>query len=92
MPLERGSPIGYNAKLLVFEFSMMNGSHAIFCQISITAMDGLEKRRTYGVPDRLTQFLQFRDIIEMVASDLWDGQGLDPDGKLRIYRKHFRSG
>jgi hypothetical protein len=89
MPLYRGSPIGYDEKLMVFRFSMMNGSKAILCEISRSAMEGLEKIPNYRRPDRLAQFFQFRDRIEALASDLWDGGGTSPDNKLRLYRKHF---
>jgi hypothetical protein len=93
MPLERGLPIGYDAKSMVFRFSMTNGSsNAVLCEVSRTAMDGIEKRRAYSAaPDRLVQFLRIRDRIEAAASSLWDSGGVSPDNKLRLFRKHFRS-
>jgi hypothetical protein len=85
MPLYRGSPIGYDEKLMVFRFSMMNRSEAILCKISRSAMDGPENIPNYRKPDRLVQFFRFRDGIEALASDLWDSGGASPDNKLRLY-------
>ena len=90
MPLERGSPIGYDARLMVFRFSMVSGFEVISCEVSGSAMDRLERGiRGYGAP-RLEQFLRFRDRIEVVASYLWDAGDVSPDNKVRIFGKHFR--
>jgi hypothetical protein len=90
MPLERGSPIGYDARLMVFRFSMVSGSEVISCEVSGSAMDRLARGRRYGAPDRLGQFLRLRDRIEVVASYLWDAGDVSPDNKVRIFGKHFR--
>jgi hypothetical protein len=90
MPLERGSPIGYDARLMVFRFSMVSGSEVISCEVSGSAMDRLERIRRYGAPHRLEQFLRLRDRIEVVASYLWDAGDVSPDNKVRIFGKHFR--
>ena len=91
MPLERGSPIGYDARLMVFRFSMVSGSEVISCEVSGSAMDRLERGiRRYRAPDRLNQFLRLRDRIEVAASYLWDAGDVSPDNKVRIFGKHFR--
>jgi hypothetical protein len=73
MPLTRGAPIGYDAQRMVFRFSMMDGNRVVFCEISKAAMDRfLNSRRGVGAVERAATFIQFRDAIERIASDIWD--------------------
>ncbi len=91
MPLTRGAPIGYDAQRMVFRFSMMNGNRVIFCEISKAAMDGfLNKRKGVGTVERAAIFIQFRDVIERLASDIWD-KSSDKDDLVRIFAKQART-
>jgi hypothetical protein len=86
MPLTRGFPIGYHAKRMVFQFSMMNGNEAILCEISNAAMGCLlGSRRVVGLSERLAVFTQLRDVIERVASNIWDNE---QPPIVRIFSKH----
>src|SRR2546423_9623053 len=88
MPLMRGSPIGYDAKKMVFQFSMMDGDRAIRCEISSAAMDLFAKNRRppTKVGERPELFREFRSEIERVASTLWDNEH-QPE-VVRIFSKH----
>ncbi len=88
MPLTRGVPIGYDAQLMVLRFSMMNGNRVVFCEISKAAMDRfLNTRRGVGAAERAAIFIQFRDAIERLASDIWD-ESRDKDVVRIFYKQH----
>ena len=44
MPLTRGEAVGYDADLMVFKFTMMNGVQIVQCQISNAALGDLAGR------------------------------------------------
>jgi Protein of unknown function (DUF1488) len=88
MPLIRGVPIGYDAQRMVFRFSMMNGNRVVFCEISKAAMDRFSNnRRGVGTAERAATFIQFRDAIERLASDIWD-ESRDKDLVRIFYKQH----
>ncbi len=90
MPLTRGDIIGYDAKRLVFKFTMRNGAHVLECEISNVALSDLAgmQSRTVHSGDREAQFVERRDTIEKVASDLFDAAD-DRTQNVQIFAKHF---
>jgi hypothetical protein len=89
MPLERGRIIGYDADRMTFEFTMMDKAKIIDCSISSVAMDEMASLRGTQPADREAQFLNFRELIERIASELFDEEGA-PRGTLRIFYHHTR--
>ncbi len=81
---------GFDAKRLVFKFTMMNGAHGIECEISNVALSDLAgmHSKTVRSGDRRAQFILWRDTIEKVTSDLFDA-GVDETQTVQIFAKHF---
>jgi len=48
MPLTRGEAVGYDADLMAFKFTMMNGQQIVQCQISRAALSDLAGGWTSG--------------------------------------------
>jgi hypothetical protein len=91
MPLTRGEIIGYDARRMSYKFTMMDGVKKIVdCEISATALGDLVGSRwgTVQPPDRDAQFLKFRDLIEELASHLFEPNGARP---VRVFAKHLPS-
>jgi hypothetical protein len=84
MPLERDRIIGYDADRMTFEFTMMDKTKIVDCAISSVAMDELANSRGTKPADREAQFLNFRELIERIASNLFDQQG----APVRIFYHH----
>jgi hypothetical protein len=74
MPLTRGGIVGYDDGGMSYKFTMMDGIHAIDCEISSVALSDLLGGRwgKLEIADRDAQFLKFRDQIESIASDLFN--------------------
>jgi hypothetical protein len=89
MPLMRGKIVGYDAERLAFGFTMLNGDETVECQISDAAMDELAGVR--GTPSiaRQAEFLSLRDVIEQIASDLYDAGPIVKGSVVRIFTKHI---
>ena len=89
MPLTGGQITGYDGERLAFAFTMMNGDEAVPCQISDAAMDELAGSR--GTPSiaRQGQFVARRDVIERIASDLYDSGPAVKGLTIRIFTKHI---
>jgi hypothetical protein len=91
MPLTRGEIIGYDARRMSYKFTMVDGVKKIIdCEISATALGDLVGSRwgTVRPPDRDAQFLKFRDLIEELASHLFERNGAGP---VRVFAKHLSS-
>jgi hypothetical protein len=87
MPLTRGRVVGYNDGDRIFRFTMMtSNAKQIECQISSTAMDFIARKRGTSPSERKAQFLQYRNEIEQLASDLFDKQNAE---SIRIFTKHL---
>lgn len=89
--LTRGEIIGYDARRMSHKFTMMDGVKKIVdCEISATALGDLVGSRwgTVQPPDRDAQFLKFRDLIEELASHLFEPNGARP---VRVFAKHLSS-
>jgi len=92
MPLGRGRMIGYDASRMAFEFTMIDKAMIaiVDCEISNTAMDQLAGIRGTMPAEREPQFLQLRDAIEGIASNLFDEGLATPSGMIRIFQHHVR--
>ena len=90
MPLTRGDIIGYDAGRMSYKFTMMNGGAAIDCEISSVALNDLigDRWSKQEIADRDAQFLKFRDLIESIASDLFNAGPSRPK-VVRIFAKHL---
>jgi Protein of unknown function (DUF1488) len=90
MPLMRGQIVGYDNERLAFAFTMMNDGEPVQCQISDAAMDGLANAK--GTPSiaRQAQFVSHRDMIERIASDLYDDAPRFKGYVVRIFTKHIQ--
>jgi Protein of unknown function (DUF1488) len=91
MPLMRGRILGYDAKRMVFEFTMLNKDETVECQISSVAMDELAGKRGTPPAEREAQFKRLREIIERIASDNFDNDTVVRGAVTRIFAKHIRT-
>jgi hypothetical protein len=89
MPLTRGQTVGYDDKRLAFRFTMLNAGDTIDCQISDAAMDELVGTKGSPHTIREAQFLEHRETIEGLASDLFDAAGALRGAVVRIFSKHI---
>jgi hypothetical protein len=92
MPLERGRVVRYNADRMTFEFTMIDKATAkiVDCKISSTAMDQLAGAKGTMPSARVAQFLNMRDGIERIASDLFDKPVPSQVWMIHIFRHHVR--
>ena len=91
MPLTQGDIVRYDAGSLFYKFRMMNGLHAVDCEISSAALRDIVGGQwaTLQILDREAQFLKYRDQIERIASDLYDAATLPKPSLVRIFAKHL---
>jgi hypothetical protein len=78
MMLTRGDTVGYEFDRMVFLFSMLDGSRAIPCAVSATAMDEIERVSRTAPDGREQQFHRLRDRIEQCASKKFAARGFHP--------------
>jgi Protein of unknown function (DUF1488) len=90
MPLTRGKAVGYDAELMAFKFTMRNGPQIVQCQISIAALSNLADRRRGSTGDFQTEFKANRELIENVASVLFDRSSNEKTEVVSIFSKHIR--
>src|SRR5260370_9508605 len=74
MPLTRGRILGYDAKRMAFQFTMLNEGETVESPISGAAMDELSGKRGTLPVEREAQFLLLRDAIERIASHNFDSE------------------
>ena len=92
MPLTRGEVVGYDADLMAFKFTMRNGQQIVQCQISRAALGDLAGGWTGGVArDLPAQFEAHREVIEAIASALFDQSSNEETGVVSIFSKHIPS-
>ena len=92
MALERGRIIGYDNHRMTFEFTMTDATGKLVdCKISSAAMDQLVGVRGTTPSEREAQFLDLRDEIERIASDLFDKTSPKPVRMIQIFHHHIRS-
>jgi len=92
MALERGRIIGYDNDRMTFEFTMTDATGKLVdCKISSAAMDQLAGVRGTTPSEREAQFLDLRDEVEHIASDLFDEALPKPVRMIRIFYHHIRS-
>ena len=98
MPLIRDRMVGHDEERLAFKFTMVSENNGATvrrseCQISDAAMDILAGVKGTESSARQAQFLALRDVIEGVASDIFDEaprfNGYTIPG-VRIFTKHIR--
>ena len=90
MPLTRGKAVGYDADLMAFKFTMRNGQQIVPCQISISALSNLADRRRGSTGDLRAEFKANRELIEKLASILFDRSSNEETGVVSIFSKHIR--
>ena len=92
MPLIRDRIVGHDEERLAFKFTMLseNNGATVECQISDAAMDELAGVKGTESSARQAQFLALRDVIESVASDIFDEAPRFKDYAVRIFTKHIR--
>jgi hypothetical protein len=89
MPLARGQVLGHDNERLAFAFTMFDGDAIVECQISDAAMDELAGTTGTLSIARQAQFLSHRDVIERIASDLFDSPRHVKSTVVRIFTKHI---
>jgi hypothetical protein len=89
MPLTRGRVIGHDGERLAFKFTMLNGEEAVDCQISDAAMDELAGVKGTESLARQAQFVTLRDVVERIASDMFDAAPPVKGYVVRIFTKHI---
>jgi hypothetical protein len=98
MPLMRGQVVGYDPSRMMFEFTMVSTiATSVVCRISSAALDELTGQKGTRPADRETQFMGLRDIIERIASDIFDfvpddldDRDVAPGSAVQIFAKHIR--
>jgi hypothetical protein len=91
MTLERGRIIGYDTNRMTFDFTMTDAEgKTVHSKIRSAAMDELAGFKGTMPSDREALFLQFRDDIERIASDLFDKGAPAPVGLIHVFRHHIR--
>jgi Protein of unknown function (DUF1488) len=90
MPLTRGEAVGYDADLMAFKFTMRNGKQIVQCQISNAALGNLAGRWRGAARDVPAKFEAHRELIEAIASELFDQTSTRKETSLvRISAKHI---
>ena len=90
MPLTRGTTVGYDMERMTYAFTMYDRNQAVDCTISSAALVDLAGDRWKRPPnDRGSQFEQFRDRIEMLASEIFDATPVAERSVVRIFAKHL---
>jgi hypothetical protein len=92
MPLTRGKAVGYDADLMAFRFTMRNGQQIVHCQVSVAALSDLAARRRGLTGDLRAEFKTNRELIEDIASGLFDQSSNVETGVISIFSKHVRRG
>jgi hypothetical protein len=90
MPLTRGKIIGYDTDRMTFEFTMLTpDARVVSCEISSIALDYMVGKRGTLPSEREAQFIDLRDVIEMIASDNFQGETAALGRVVRIFAKHL---
>jgi hypothetical protein len=90
MPLTRDRILGHDNERLAFRFTMLNDGETVECQISDAAMDELAGTRGTESMARQAQFLALRDVVEGIASDMFDRVPVVKGRVIRIFNKHIQ--
>jgi hypothetical protein len=69
---------------------MLNKGETVECEISSVAMDDLGGKRGTLPAEREAQFMRLREVIERIASDLFDKGKPRQGGMIRIFFHHVR--
>jgi hypothetical protein len=90
MPLMRGRIVGYDAERMTFQFTMLNEGETVECWISSAAMGEIAGKRGLLPAQREAQFLELREEIERIASDIFNGGTIVRGAFVRVFAKHIR--
>ena len=90
MPLIRDRILGHDNERLAFRFTMLNGVDTVECQISDAAMDELGGTKGTESMARQAQFLALRDVVEGIASEIFDKGPCVKGQIVRIFTKHVQ--
>ena len=88
MPLTRGKAVGCDANLMAFKFTMRNGQQIVQCQISIAALSDLADRRRGSEGDLQAEFKANRELIEAIASALFDQSSNEETRVVSFFKTH----
>ncbi len=91
MPLTRGRLLGYDAKRMVFVFTMMHGARIVDCEISSAALDDIADEKGSRPGERESQFIRLREAIEHVTMVAFVAMGMPQDETIRIFSKHVKT-
>ena len=92
MPLTRGEAVGYDADLMMFKFTMRHGEQILQCQISHSALGDVASRGSRAAArDLPAEFEAHRELIEAIASELFDQTSNTETRLIRIFSKHIPS-
>ncbi|PSO26029.1 DUF1488 family protein [Bradyrhizobium sp. MOS002] len=90
MTLRPGEVIGYPRDRMVYRFTMMHGDEVVLFEISNAALSELGKRwLTRGSLNLDAVFEGHRDLIERIATCLFDNAGYRAPIPIRIFAKHL---
>jgi hypothetical protein len=90
MALTRGENVGYDVETMTYYFTMLDRNEVVRCAISSAALVDLAGDRWKRPPsDRGIQFEQFRDLIEELASGIFDATPIPERRVIRIFAKHL---
>ena len=89
MPLTLGEAVGYDADLMAFKFTMRKGQQIVH-PISNAALGNLAGRWRGAARDVPAEFEAHRELIEAIASELFDQTSTRKETSLvRISAKHI---
>ena len=91
MPLTRGEAVGYDADLMMFKFTMRHGEQNVQCQISHAALGDVACRGSRAAARDLPAEEAHRELIEAIASELFDQTSNTETRLIRIFSKHIPS-
>jgi len=90
MPLTRDRILGHDNERLAFRFTMLNAADPVECQISDAALDELGGVKGTESIARQAQFLALRDVVEGIASDMFDRVPVIKGRVIRIFNKDIQ--
>src|SRR6476619_245700 len=90
MPLTRDRILGHDNERLAFRLTMLNAADPVECQISDAALDELGGVKGTESIARQAQFLALRDVVEGIASDMFDRVPVIKGRVIRLFNKDIQ--
>jgi hypothetical protein len=72
---------------MTFQFAMLNEGETVECWISSAAMDEIAGKRGLLPVQREARFLELREEIERIASEIFDGDTIGRGAVVRVFAK-----